>query len=125
MEINKLFASYNISMNLRNLGFNEQCFAWYANNKILRKQLDVQNSQSKLKGQCTAPLYQQVVDWFRKEYDMHIYVDFYDVYTFAIKLHGERMYNRHGAFELKLKSYEEACEQMILKAIELIKANKV
>ena len=68
-----LFVSYEIAILLKEKGFNEPCFAWYylpeGNLMGLGSQeaLKFKNKGSK-KHFCSAPLYQQVVDWFREKH---------------------------------------------------------
>ena len=129
------FVTYEIALKLKELGFDEFCFAHYCNGDLITKtailksstmqyyQQNNINPSNQYKDQkCTAPLWQQAIDWLREKYNIHIYIDFYDgLYGFAIKLNKEKLYNRCGSFEPGFKNYPEAREQAILKCIELLK----
>ena len=112
----KQFVTYEIALKLKDLGFNEDCLAFTDD-----KSLFLGDVAEYIKPCIKVPLWQQVIDWLREEYNIHIYIDFYDdLYGFAIKLNNETFYNRYGSFEPGFKTYEEARENAILKAIELI-----
>lgn len=134
------FVSYEIALKLKEIGFDEPVFATfnYENKPKLRE--DFIKVSSKLK----APLWQQVIDWFREKYDIHITVEplyrpqrFTQIkYYYAISTKD----NFYGGIDdcldawLELApgginyhiadTYKEAREQAILKAIELIAQNK-
>lgn len=73
-----LFVSYELAKTLKLIGFNEPCLGFYNNNTI---QLwsgklhiaNVKNNQIK-QNFFTAPLYQQVIDWFRETHNLVINV---------------------------------------------------
>lgn len=156
----KQFVTYEIALELKKLGFDEDCFGYYTPMKhwmistnpkyntvphfigpnwctedmkmrfmYVVNSFGDRNSTIKNSGftkaihNIAAPLWQQVVNWFIEKYQLHIYVDFYDTYTFAIKYEKDKYYNRFGSCEMELKTYNEAREQSILKAIELCKTN--
>ena len=70
-----LFVPYEIAIVAKSQGFNEPCLAYYE-----RQQLSniVEYSNSKLRqenlinGQCLAPTYQQLFDWFREKHDRYL-----------------------------------------------------
>jgi hypothetical protein len=128
----KQFVTYEIALKLKELGFNEECLAVF---QIPYKKLTITgNSNVKLKMETiNAPLYQQVIDWFREKhkYSVSIHVDEdnstpSDIkYWYCIDSFFEVPNNkivREGIEEVdNFSSFEEAREQAILKAIELIK----
>lgn len=65
--IQNQFVTYEIALALRELCFDEECLAGYMNNKKFYLKpnyfIDIQ-----------APLWQQVIDWFREKFDMIILV---------------------------------------------------
>ena len=80
----KLFVNYDIAQVLEELGFDEPCFGYYTESKLLhlggrvgniddvtinKKYVDdiCQNDNA-----CLAPLYQQVISWFREEHQIYI-----------------------------------------------------
>ena len=76
--IEKEFVPYEEALALKQLGFDEPCFAFYdeslyfPNNEnqygtFCNQKLDVTS--------CSAPLYQQAFKWFREKYDFHYSID--------------------------------------------------
>lgn len=123
----KEFVTYEIALKLKELGFDEPCFGYYTESRLLhlggrlgsiddvtinKKYVDdiCQNDNT-----CLAPLWQQVIDWLREEHDVIIDVakifNGTDSCHFAINLEWEYFSG----------TYYEAREESILKAIELIK----
>ena len=126
----KQFVTYEIALALKELGFDEECLAYYAkpttkedielfftsgvygwvkqNNTILQK--------------CTTPLWQQAIDWFREKAGYNIYLEYNSFrswwYTIAIQSPTDILATKMGE-----KSYYKIREQAILKAIELYKNN--
>lgn len=123
------FVTYEIALKLKELGFDEEVIATFDNNEEHELKIFAFSVPNKgifekgfQEGWCIkAPLWQQVIDFLKEKYQLHIYIDFYDTYAFAIKCEKDQYYNRFGSFEMELKTYYEAREQAILKAIELIK----
>lgn len=79
----KQFIPYEEALALKELGFNELCFAQYvANDKTHPVELkvgygDTLNAKyvkAKATRLCTAPLYQQAFDWLRKNYTLRGFV---------------------------------------------------
>jgi hypothetical protein len=130
----KEFVTYDIALAIKQLQFNKDCFAcftcsanpydynfnqfWYSEqiwgnidyhkDKRICKNSDFSNDKS-----CSAPLWQQVIDFFREEYNIIIDVakiyNGTDNYHFALNLEWEY-------FE---GTYYEAREAAILKTIEV------
>jgi len=118
------FVIYEIALKLKELGFDELCFGWWCwingsvasfyNYKISNPQLIELNNH---KNNCSAPLYQQVIDWFREKYDYNLEIRrnwpklkyFYTIDHPTLREVSKATYN-----------YSEAREQAILKAIEII-----
>ena len=144
----KEFVTYEIALKLKELGFDEECLGfWYVsqiNNSCieLRYGMCIFKSTSielsKYPKNVLAPLYQQVVDWFREKHNIHIEIELTDntmqfYYQYCIvdsknrECHDEdmidqatRIYNYNERFN----TYEEAREQAILKTIELCQKEK-
>lgn len=75
----KLFVAYSIALQLKDKGFDEHCLRLYVNEKTYKTRIatyDYINNTLLLKFKddkyCAAPLYQQVVDWFREKHKLHI-----------------------------------------------------
>lgn len=63
-----LFVPYNIALALKELGFNEPCLGEY----LLGDFFMLYTQGQGLSRDCLAPLYQQVVDFLREKYEIHI-----------------------------------------------------
>lgn len=110
--IQKQFTTDEITLAIKELGFDKECLAGYTNNKKFYLKpdyfIDIQT-----------PLWQQVIDWLREEYNLHIwisctpYLNSYSIkYNFNAKIVNEN---------ILYSKYEKAREQAILKCIEIIK----
>jgi hypothetical protein len=130
----KEFVTYEIALKLKELGFDEECLAYFEDKELTHGML---NSVGK-KRYLIAPLWQQVIDWFLSQYNIWIIVDtslikFYkndelqpSKFQFVIEDLNNRAadYMFHSADEeLFYFDYKHTREQAILKAIELCKKN--
>ena len=118
----KEFVTYEIALALKELGFNEECLAYFEDKELTHGML---NSVGK-KRYLIAPLWQQVIDWFRIKYNWLIVVDVANSNEYYAAI---REFDEDGTTISKIpykiySIYEEAREHAILKAIELIKKNK-
>lgn len=79
--MNKEFIPYEQALELKELGYNEECMAYYfiyqdvlhfdiMNNETVNNEVDA------VKPYCIAPLYQQAFRWFREKYDLKKYGTF-------------------------------------------------
>lgn len=147
------FVTYEIALKLKELGFDEECLAYYTKDKefILlsakkRGELvghgSVRNALFKylkendrtygelftLSNSIAAPLWQQVEQWFRDKYNIHITIlkgnysnnEINNQLCYYYSIPGKLgiCYNRYN-------TYEEAREQAILKAIEIINGRNI
>ena len=172
------FVTYEIALKLKELGFDEECLAFYSHEEVypdkdynktdfvllssktrgelvghgsvrnflfdwLKDNDKTSGELSTLSNSVTAPLWQQVIDWFREKYDIHISFEpvykpqqFQNLmYCYAISTKE----NFYGGMDDNLdnwiglndggnmfhieNSYYKAREQAILKVIELCKNN--
>lgn len=138
----KQFCSHKISSDLRELGFDEECLAYWKKNEIILYSSKSEITQKVIfdnYGGIKAPLYQQVIDWFREKYRLIIRDDTptdmtcsYDPLEkhfewIVIRVGEDRTTNalRYTSHEGKsYSSYYEAREQAILKALELCQKEK-
>lgn len=130
----KEFVSYEIALELKQLGFDEPClFAYYGKSDISNFKEsdhvlcgDRHNTSFQKDGRVSAPLYQQVFRWFREKYKLDSYIKpsllgtkkVYDFYIWFTNKEGERdlfigMNNEY--------TYEEAELECLLKLIEFVK----
>jgi hypothetical protein len=124
--MNKEFIPYQEALALKELGFDEPCFAWYDGKYTSSINQDYcKNSKEWLTTiHCAAPLYQQAFRWFREKYKLFQYIEpsfdciklGYQNYSWLIKLR-ERVFIKDGTF----KTYEEAELACLKKLIEIVK----
>ena len=133
----KQFATYEIAIELKKLGFDEPCLGYFnieynsfngehKGKLILGEKPEYLTCQKKMHyifGQqiCLAPLWQQVEEWFRESHNIHISIMFS---SYENKYHifmgiGE-IKSGHAVTEGE-PTYEKAREAAIWKAIELLK----
>ena len=125
MSIEKEFIPYKQSLELKELGFDEPCMAFYELNN--REVMVVGVSQRyndpsllTITDFC-APLYQQAFRWFREKYKCEFHIDcrrhtsvkYYEVFLFD----GN---NSSMVFGKSLK-YEQAELELLNKLIEIVK----
>ena len=126
-NINNQFIPYELALELKNLGFNEECFAFYGlsrdDYKTIRLSIfqnlktDYLSDVHHLDVTCDAPLYQQAFDFFREKYKLLSFVDIDSSY---------RIYCDDIKFDLDIdsiifKTYEEAELECLVKLIEIVK----
>ena len=73
------FCNYEISLKLKELGFDESCICKYNSYGVLKHtiastnpDIDDEISIFKYDDRLSAPLYQQIIDYFREEYKLHL-----------------------------------------------------
>ena len=133
------FVTYEIALKLKELGFDEYCFAHYCNEDLITKtailksstmqyyQQNNINPSNQYKDQkCTAPLWQQVIDWFREVKNIIVEVWYDntqdDGFSWLYEIYIDNNEHQHdGSY---YDSFYEAREQAILKAIELCRKEK-
>ena len=121
------FVTYEIALKLKELRFDECCLAVYFKNKFqLVKGFNINNVDLHMANEMDAilaPLWQQVIDFFREKYNIQIEILWRgDMNAFNYKI-GTFQYGTYifSDKDWKFEEYYEAREQAILKAIELIK----
>lgn len=128
--IRKQFATYEIALKLKELGFDEVCLAVYFKNKFqLVKGFNINNVDLHVAnefGGILAPLWQQVIDWFREKYNLCIEIQCpqreFDFYSWTIHEPlgiNDEEYNCKTYEDGFTNNYYKSREQAILKAIEL------
>lgn len=123
--IKSQFVTNKIALKLKELGFSIPFFSAYTESGNL---MDIGNYSNddkigELDGHsyyisCLAPLWQQVIDWFREKYKLNIDITFTypNSYNIGIFNMNKRCYS---ICDIYYDSYQEAREQAILKCIEL------
>jgi hypothetical protein len=119
----KHFCTYEISLKLKELGFNENCFGYWRNEEVpcpltigkITTEFDFDDEINYPNFKCLAPLWQQVIYWLIEKHNIDIKFEPTIENTYEIFIStgtGWRFY--------KSLPYYEAQEQSILKCIELI-----
>ena len=128
------FVTYEIALKLKELGFGEECLAWYylpanainENDYILA--LDSETPENQVV-YIKAPLWQQVIDWLREKHKIDIYPEpTYSLTEYSFKVitvHGKSKKQEYwDGMGKTYNTYQEAREQAILKAIKLCQNKK-
>ena len=124
--MNKEFVSYEQALALKELGFDEPCFAWYNDNGNYMLGIDEVRFDTKKTyhfnntDSVSAPLYQQAFRWFREKHNLIGLVEGgYDngknIFTYVIL--DDLVDNYYS-------TYEEAELACLNKLIEIIKNGK-
>jgi len=109
------FIPYEQALELKELGFDELCLFYYADNEALR----IYHQSEIYDDLIGAPLYQQAFRWFREEYELHgepfSQKRPADNFKYAFKISGKDiMYDGYD-------TYEEAELACLKKLIEVVK----
>ena len=134
--IEKEFVPYDLALELKELGFDEECLDYYIPNskaiseildsdfKIGRYNSDTNNIYGK-RGLVSRPLWQQAFRFFREKYGLHyiicknIQMDGYGYREVILSPYMEE--NENTIF----KTYEEAEVECLVKLIEIAKEQNV
>jgi hypothetical protein len=73
------FIPYDLALELKQLGFDEPCFAWYNPKGTLLSDLTIGHEETDFfytqndmdENQCIAPTYSQAFRWFRNKFNCH------------------------------------------------------
>jgi hypothetical protein len=124
--MNKEFIPYEQALELKELGFDEPCLAFYNGKFLESTDYDFDNGTSKDIGLCiVAPLYQQSFRWFREKYELRI-----SNYRCSIKKEGGIVigdgfrifkYGKDTISTIEKETYEEAEFTCLKKLIEIAK----
>ena len=127
------FCTYEISLKLKELGFNEECLGYYHVNEGYTKGYAFCYSENTRTSDCSvlAPLWQQVIDWLRERYNLCIEIQCpqreFDFYSWTIHEPlgiNDEEYNCKTYEDGFTNNYYKCREQAILKAIELCQKKK-
>lgn len=120
----KEFVPYEIALALKELRFNESCFKYYVDNKLIYNGLGISNKDCDwVDNQCSAPFYQQAFRWFREKYKLFGYVmdteDGNYYWGISKSFSGETEEDSsEGPYD---DTYEEAELECLKKLIEIVK----
>jgi hypothetical protein len=130
----KHFATYNQSLALKEIGFNEPCFKYVytgdTGNNIDRHE-ETEPSRAinyNHDSLCISqPLKSQVFEWFREKYNLFMLLqvgahnDEYQTFYFNVFKFGKNLYQSQFRSQTSVYTYEEAESACIDKLIEIIK----
>jgi hypothetical protein len=146
--MHKEFVPYELALDLKELGFNEQCFATYRTHAVGSKKpfeydldyhtkvemssnvIPINSEYTEESKWISAPLYQQAFRWFREKYSLDVTFRKMDYgpesqftgYYFSI-YKGNELIDIHGA-DKKGKLYEDSELECLKKLIEIVKSQK-
>lgn len=109
-----IFIPYELALKLRDKGFNENCFAMYDKDKVINHSIYHQNQSNY--GVCSAPTYDQAIDWFFDKYSVHVEArplnDFgwWDGMVYNKEM--ERMI-REGGLKTRYEALNEAIKELL------------
>jgi hypothetical protein len=128
----KEFVPYELALRMKQLGFDEPCFAYYDTGIFTFWYHSEQ--QHDLVLNCTAPLYQQAFRWFREKYGLYSWIKLHNGYindslypelpiTFSImdRKTGNESYERDIPHNYLYKTNEEgelACLEKLIEIVE-------
>ena len=124
-----LFVPYEIALALKELGFDESCFAKFfqqdGNTPFIQiGESEIEEAESAgddITFECNAPLYQQAFRWFREKYKLQAEILWRgDMNCFCYKT-GNFKRGSHDFSKDDYKTYEEAELDCIKKLIEIAK----
>jgi hypothetical protein len=126
--MNKEFIPYKQALELKELGFDEECLAYYHQDERLEvDSLGIKRNHYRGKYGVLAPLYQQAFRWFRERHELRI-----SNYRCSIKKEGGIVigdgfrifkYGKDTISTIEKETYEEAELECLKKLIEIVKKN--
>lgn len=123
--MNKEFVPYEQARELKQLGFNEPCFAWFIlEGDGAKSTLVLEKCPKQDIGLCLAPVYSQAFRFFREKHDLNCYIDrggakgVYHAFV-GDSEHGF-LYGNNGNSPSEF-TYEEAQLACLNKLIEIVK----
>jgi pyruvate/2-oxoacid:ferredoxin oxidoreductase beta subunit len=124
--MNKEFAPYEPSLNLKELGFDEPCFAWYDGRYPSSiNQNYCKNSEEWLNTiHCATPTFSQAFRWFREKHKLYHTINMFgdwDKPQYSYLVSGRTMNNPAHMWHFEDKdSHEEAELACLIKLIEIV-----
>jgi len=119
----KEFITYTQALALKELGFDEPCFAVYYNTKEFKTYTGAWvkfNSKFDGRGVISAPLYQQAFRWFRENHNLKTYIIPIEYLDGTQETYQWNVFNEcHSGVEQL--TYEEAESACLDKLIEIVK----
>ena len=120
----KEFVPYELTVKLKQLGFDEPCFAWYVS-KSYGLEIGKVVKSDLIKDGIVAPTFSQAFRWFREKYNLRCQINYIgglinETTWWDISVIGH--YNTDPEeWEMKYQPYEEAELACLKKLIEIVK----
>ena len=116
----KDFIKYKQAYALKDLGFDEECFAWYVSESHGLEYGEVVQSNL-IKDAIIAPTYSQAFRWFREKYGLSGLIEI-GTQEFSYQVYNNKGNKQLGTDPLKYNgTYEEAESTCLDKLIEIVK----
>jgi hypothetical protein len=113
----KEFIPYEQALALKELGFDEPCFAYY---KDMKGEKVLLYDSMDFDGECSAPLYQQAFRWFREKCKLHSTIT--SISQESWQWHITKPSESLGKmYEEDFYTYEETELECLIKLIEIVK----
>lgn len=125
----KELVSYEIALELKELGFDEPCFTYYKNDKLsnileLVKNSEIKNVNNEVDNYISAPTFSQAFRFFRERhglYGLYTMGDYENNFYWQIWRNDSITKTYITASNYVFKKYEEAEQACLLKLIEIVK----
>ena len=123
----QLFVPQDIALMAKEKGFDEECISFYSNGVLNISRIEsfdwcIVNSEMEKQGlnYVSAPLYQQLVDWFRNKHGIVIWIETAPyAHTFNFRFYIETSDNRQEGH--KSKDYYKVYNEALIEGFKLIK----
>jgi hypothetical protein len=117
------FVIYKIALKLKEFGFDEPCLAYFTSEKEIKytdSDLSIQAGQWLL----PIPLWQQIIDWLDKKYNLLVVVKYDKTYGYQWDIRGKRNKPIYRCAVTYQRLYD-ARKIAILKAINILMKSKL
>jgi hypothetical protein len=135
----KEFVPYEIALELKDLGFDEPCFGYYAGRSKHRGkiwyEMPNRGQESIPVGDVLAPIFTQAFRFIREKYNLRGFIGFrpnvkkFDYHVYDMSLSGKEYHKQRSMEEFNkdplVGNYDEAELGCLKKLIEIIKKSKL
>lgn len=133
-EINDLFVPFRIARELAEIGFKDECIAWFDPetkhfNVLGQENIDSWHTTFFHPAIVQAPMFAQVIDWFREIHQLHCFIS-RDAEMWMISIQDLSDENYDGVLEFELagethyREYQIVQIALIESAIKMIKSKE-
>lgn len=123
----KQVVPFEIAKQLKGIEFDEECNCIYDEKGIRGFNLKPYKNTKEDTWNVTAPLWQQVFDWFREVHSLHIEIqspDYINEVDWSYSIHIPNKFGAHHGDVMQFPSYDETKLEAIKYCIERIKNKK-